>query len=363
MRALVCWLGKLFFSGKMRRIVENPKKILVFRSGAIGDVLMTTPFLKSLRTRYPKAEIVYLVGNWSRSALDNNPSVDRIISFDDSILFKKKIFQLIKFRSKVVAERFDLCFILDKSYLFNIFAYLCRIPSRIGFDRKGEGFANSLSVDYSGAKCESEYYLDLIALVRGKRRVSSPKLYPTSSDKIFVQDLVVRGNLTGKNLIGIAPGGAENPGQKMHLKRWPEGQYARLIKRLSASKKTMILLFGGDQDKELIDAIIKKTGRENVLNLAGRLTLHQSSLLMKKCKLFVTHDSGPLHIAATARIPIVALFGPTPAQRFAPRNAVVVRSPSKKCPCYNIYGRFTCDVDCMSLISVEEVMKREKQCV
>jgi len=173
MRALVCWLGKLFFSGKMRRIVENPKKILVFRSGAIGDVLMTTPFLKSLRTRYPKAEIVYLVGNWSRSALDNNPSVDRIISFDDSILFKKKIFQLIKFRSKVVAERFDLCFILDKSYLFNIFAYLCRIPSRIGFDRKGEGFANSLSVDYSGAKCESEYYLDLIALVRGKRRVSS----------------------------------------------------------------------------------------------------------------------------------------------------------------------------------------------
>src|SRR3989338_1074345 len=149
-------------------MLKEPKKILIIRSGAVGDVLMTTPLVKAVRKRFPKAKISYLVGNWSKDVLKNNPYVDSIISFNDSIIFKRDILKILALIKKLRREKFDICFILDKSHWWNMLAYACRIKTRIGFNRNGEGFINTLSVDYKGEKNELEYYLDIAKLLKIK---------------------------------------------------------------------------------------------------------------------------------------------------------------------------------------------------
>ena len=79
-------------------MIKQPNKILVIRSGAIGDVIMTTPLVKSIRKRFPKANISYLVGKWSKKAVESNPNIDNIIAFDDDIVFKKKISRIFERR-------------------------------------------------------------------------------------------------------------------------------------------------------------------------------------------------------------------------------------------------------------------------
>ena len=164
MGSLICFLGKAAFLFKHRNVNLNPepKKILIMRSGAIGDVVMTTPLIKAIRRKFPSAEIDYLTGNWSKKVLEGNPQLNRIISFDDRIVYEKNwngVWELIK---EIRTERFDLAFVLDKSYHWGVLAYLMGIKQRIGFDRFGEGFAHNLNVVYDGSKYEGDYNLELV---------------------------------------------------------------------------------------------------------------------------------------------------------------------------------------------------------
>ncbi|MDP2750788.1 MAG: lipopolysaccharide heptosyltransferase II, partial [Nanoarchaeota archaeon] len=134
------------------------KKILFIKSGAIGDVIMTTPLIRTVRNEFPEAEIQYCTGNWSKGVLENNKNIDKIIPFEEKIIFKKNIFKLLKLAKSLSKEKFDLCFVLDWSYLAGLFAAMCA-PSaiRIGFNRNSEGFAHSIRVPYGDKKHDSQY--------------------------------------------------------------------------------------------------------------------------------------------------------------------------------------------------------------
>jgi ADP-heptose:LPS heptosyltransferase len=352
-RKTICLLGKILFLFKKRKVKDDVNKILVVRSGAIGDVVMTTPFLKSLNLKFPKAEIVYLVGEWSKSILSGNKSIDKVISFDDDIVYKKKLFKLIKLICLIRKEKFDLCYILDKSYHWSILGWLFKIKFRVGFDRFGEGFANNKNVFYDGSKYEVDYNLELI-----DGSDSSMEIVLDKKDIKFAEGFVKKKKLNG--FIGIAPGGAKNPGQEMSIKRWPLEKYISLIEKLCLNNK--IVLFGGPGDKEIVEEIMLKVKNENLINVVGKTSLKQAAALIKKSKLFITHDSGLMHIAASTGVKQIVLFGPTPSHRFAPKNAVVIESKLKGCPCYDIYGGYDSKIgkECMNNISVEDVLKKVK---
>jgi heptosyltransferase-2 len=359
--------ASLLFILRNKKIPKNPKKILIIRSGSIGDVLMTTPLIRAIRQKYKKAYISYLVGEWSREVLAHNKNIDEIISFDEQIIFNYNLYEINKLKNYIQRKKFDLCFILDKSYHWNLFAYLCKIPFRIGFDRRGEGFRNNLNVKFEGKKSELEYYLGIAKLLGINIRSKKMDLFLSKNDKEFSNIFIKSHNLKNKKIIGIAPGGAENPGDKRHIKRWPREKYIELIKRI-INKNNTILLFGGKNDSKLCDGImnyinnnfIKKAN--NIINLAGKTTIQQSAALINKCKLFITHDSGTMHIAATTKTKLVVLFGPTDPKRFAPKNTIVIQSNLDCCPCYDIYGNYKkCKKDCMGAINVEEVCNRVKK--
>ncbi len=369
MGGLICFLGKAAFLFRHRTIDSEPKKILIMRSGAIGDVVMTTPLIKAIRRKFPSAEIDYLVGNWSKKVLEGNPQLNRIISFDDKIVYDKKIKEILGLIKEIRTEQFDLAFVLDKSYHWGILAYLMGIKQRIGFDRFGEGFAHNLSVFYDGSKYEGDYNLELIEKLRislesveekvADRQMNIPL---SEAEEDFATAFFRKNKIKGRT-IGIIAGGAKNPGQTMDLKRWPLENYVSLIRALS--KEHNVLLLGGPSDKDVSERIGHEIKSTNLFDAIGQCGIKESVALMKRCEVVVTHDTGPLHMAAATGTKVIALFGPTPSHRFAPRNAVVLETKTDKCPCYDVYGNFTVcsEPECMKAIRVETVMNKVKEII
>lgn len=357
MRQLVCFFGKLFFCCKSKKIPKDLKKILIMRSGGVGDVLMSAPLVKAIRKHYKNAEITYFVGDWSKDILRDNSDIDKIFNYDDLIIIKRNIFKIFKLIKNIKKQKFDLCFNLEKSWYWSLLAFLFGIPARVGFNRKGEGFANTITVPFDGTKYELEYYLDLARLLNMKITGNDMEIYLTKEEINKASKFIEDNKLKNTKIIGIAPGGADNPGQKAVIKRWPLDRYIELIDNLD--KKWNVVLFGGNND---IDTCItlKKKEKRKINNTAGKFTIKESAALMKHCKLFLTHDAGLMHIAAAVKVPLIALFGPTQAERFAPKNAIVIKSKVK--PCYDIYGSFKkCrNINHMHSIDVKEVLKRIK---
>lgn len=340
-------LGKTFFIFKNKKIPKNPKKILIMRSGGIGDVLMSTPLVKAIKNHYKNAEITYFVGNWSKDVLKDNPDINKIFNYNDLTIINFKIFKILKLIKQIRKENFNIIFNLEKSWHWGILSFLFKIPLRVGFDRKGEGFANSLTVPFNGEKYELEYYLDLARLLKIKIPTKDMQIYLTKQEKQLANNFIKKNKL--KNIIGIAPGGADNPAQQAFIKRWPTENYIKLIKKL---KNRQFILFGGKNDIETCNKLKAK----NTVSTAGKLTLKQSAALMEKCNLFLTHDAGPMHLAAATKTKLIALFGPTQATRFAPKNATILKSKCK--PSYTIYGTFKNKSNCMKKITVNQVYSK-----
>jgi lipopolysaccharide heptosyltransferase II len=337
----------------MKISTKNIKNILIIRSGAVGDLIMATPLIKNIREDFPSSKISFLVGKWSKNVLNNNPNIDEIIEFEDEIIAKKKIFNVLALVSRLRRKKFDSCFILDKSWMWNLFAFLCGIKKRIGFSRGNEGAWNSVSVQFDGSKHEIEYNLELIKKIGANAKYYQPELYATKEDKEFASSFVKRISKKIERIIGICPGGASNPGQVAFIKRWPVEKYIELANELNS----LILVFGGKEDKSIAEHIITNSKNKNIYDATG-ISLQQTKEIMEKCDFIVSHDSGGMHIASTTRAKLVALFGPTPPNRLCPKNAILVQA--KCAPCYGIYGKYKegCDKDCMNSISVEEVKKK-----
>jgi len=357
MKKLICLIGKGLFLFKRRKIPKSVKRILIIRSGAIGDVLMTTPLARAIRKHYPEANISYLTGKWSEKVLKRNQNINEIISFDDKIICKKDIFSIWGLRDKIKNKNFDIAFILDKSYIWNLFAFLSKIPFRMGFDRKGEGFPNNINVKFEGEKYELDYYLDIARLIKANTKNNRIELWPRKNDIRFANEFIRKHKL--KKIIGIAPAGAVNPGQELAEKRWPKERYIELINKLIKDNYD-IILFGGKVDSKINNCIINGINHKNkIINTTGKLTINQTSALIEKCRVFVTNDSGAMHIAAATNTKIIAIFGPTDPKRFAPRDTVVIKKKLGCSPCYDIFGNYKkCKKhNCMNLIKVDDVLE------
>jgi len=293
----------------------SPKNVLVIRSCAIGDVLMSTPLIEALRSAWPDAKISYLVGKWSAGVLKNNPNIDNIIEFDDNLVVRKNVFGLLHLISILKKSQFDLCIVLDKSWLWSLFAKFTGAKIIVGFRRNHSIDLNTVSVPFSASKYELEYYLDIARKLGLEIKSTAMKIYATENDKKIASEY------NTDNAVGIAPGGAQNPGQYLKAKRWPLKNYELLIKKL-LEKNYNLILFGGKADAEICNGL----ANDVVVSVAGKTNIQQSYLLMKNCKYFITHDSGPMHIAAAAGLGkrLITIFGPTSPKRFAPPDATVL---------------------------------------
>jgi len=308
---------------------------------------MCLPALRAIRGRFPQARIAILA----------KPSVvDLYIreSFADEII----VYNLQPPWSMARHLRrwqFDCAILLQNAFEAAWIAWLAKIPTRIGYKRDGRQLLLTRAVDVPKPgeipRHERFYYLELL------RRAGLIDALP-ENDAIRMDTFRSnpRAGPAGKRIIGVSPGAAYGT-----AKRWIPERFAEAAGALAEARGASIALFGTKAERALCEEIAQRLGTREVTNYAGETTLARFIDLAADCELFLTNDSGSMHIASALGVPTVAIFGPTNDTATGPTglNARVVRQPVDCSPC--LLRKCPIDHRCMTGVSADRVVQEALQ--
>jgi len=335
-------------------------KILLIKLGAVGDLVLVSPFFDQLRKHFPHSEIVLVVGRSSHGAIENNPNIDRIICADDYVLYHGsllvRLLEFFRLILKIRKEEFDLAFILHRAWPFNLLVYLMGIQVRIGFDCGYKGMFLTHPALVNDAQNERESYLDLLRIINIPSVYKGTYFYLSDEEKDFLGLYLERHDIgSDEELIAIAPGGGDNAKSIMATKRWPVENYIALNQKFQNDRPCRVILFGGPTDRRIAKKIIKSC--PDCLD-ATDLSFGDMASIFRRCSIFVGNDSAPNHIAASMGLPCVGIWGPTDPRQWAPLEAYsrIVINKVECHPCF-LNGKFPpCShMKCMSSITVDDV--------
>ena len=332
--------------------IRPPKRILLFNVNWVGDVLFSTATLKSLREAFPGSFIACVIPPRCYAVLENNPHLNEIIVFDE-----KKEYRgcagMWRFSRLLAAKKFDTVFLLHRSFSRALVTALAGIGQRIGYSTLKRFFLLTCQGPAPAVTSvhRIDYYLGVLKLAGIDPSAGDPEMFIGPDDLRQVEVFLQSHLSAGKRplLIGINPGGNWGP------KRWGIEAFTELAVRCRSEFNAVIVVTGGQEDVQLVQAI---RSRVPVIATAGVFTLRQFAALSRSLDVFVTADSGPLHIANAAGCPrIIALFGPTDPSLTGPRpgRRVTILQKNTGCivPCYQVD---CANNRCMQAITVDDVI-------
>jgi len=322
----------------------EPKRILLIKLRAIGDVVLATPALAEARRAFPEAEIDFLTEPPSRQVLEGNKDVSEVLLHDRRAPLRERLHLLRRIRAKGYDAVIDLFGNPRSAWL----TLLSGARTRVGFDFRFRRLAYNVRVAPRGHLVhEVEFNLDALRALGvevGRPRLSFP--VPAGARQ-YVDDFLRRKGLANDLLIGVNNSGG------WPAKRWLPEKAAQLARQLVDKNGAKVIVLWGPGEKEQAEEIAARAAA-GVL-MAPPTDLHQLAALLGRLRLVVTTDSAPMHIAAAVGTKVVALFGPTNPLLQGPFGAghLVVRNESLTCLGCN---RTTCqDGRCMSELAVEAV--------
>lgn len=335
-----------------------PKKILIFNVNWLGDVLFSTAVIRNVRRNFPDSFIACIVPSRCYSVLKGNPHLDEIIIFDEKDRHKG-IFKRLKFIQELKENKFDLVFLLHRSFSRALICRLAGIPERVGYHTKKRGFL--LTKKIIPPKKDSlhriDYYLDIIEKAGLRIEDRQTEFFVSEEDLEFAQAFL-NTHSAGKEdfVVAINPGGNWLP------KRWPKDYWAELADRLIDNFKAKVIITGSLSDLSLAKRIRERMMYKPII-ACGVFNIKQFGALAKKVDLFITADTGPLHIAnSVGAKKIIALFGPTSPEITGPyplKNVVILQKDvGCKISCYKVDCR---DNRCMKAIIPSDVLKEIKK--
>jgi len=324
--------------------VESYSRILVRATNWVGDAVMSLPALAAIRARFPQAHIAVLARPWVAGLYRHEPFADEIIPYQP-----RPGWAGVKDRTKTALTlrkmRFECAILLQNAFDAALIAWLARIPRRIGYARDGRSLllTDAITVPERGGipPHESYYYLELL------RRVGWVESMPTEP--------LIR--LTGQRgekaqLIGVSPGAAFGS-----AKRWLPERFAEAATSLASRLGAQIALFGSREERALCEQVREEIARRGhaAVNHAGETSLEEFIRLASTCKVFLTNDSGAMHIASALGVPTVTVFGATNHITTGPTGplARIVRHDVECSPC--LLRECPIDHRCMTAVSAAEV--------
>ncbi len=337
-------------------------KILVIKLSAIGDVVQTLPALEAIKKLYPAGEVTWIVEEAAAGILEGHPLIDRVLVSRRKALtgmlknprtFMKGLGGIIGFFRELRSTRYDIAVDFQGLLKSGILMGLARAKRKIGFDRTRELsylFLNERLPAYDIEKHALERYLD-IARYLGAHDPAPVCTLPIEREiaRMRQRTAVMKG--AGKPLVVI------NPVARWKTKLWRESNFAELADRLVLEKKAVVIFTGSAADRDVNQRIISRM-KQPAENWAGETSLKELAALAALSDLFITTDTGPMHLAAAAGAKVLALFGPTAPWRTGPygKSPVTVRAGIECSPCF----KRTCEdnISCMEGISVEDVMSK-----
>ncbi|MCU0652505.1 MAG: glycosyltransferase family 9 protein [Candidatus Omnitrophica bacterium] len=312
------------------------KKILAVRNDRFGEFLLNIPAFRDLKSKFPQAKLTLVVNPYVKELAHCVEAADEVICWENK---PHKVGEIISFSNRLRMKKFDLCLIFNPSKEFNIISFLAGIRERIGYDRKWAFLLTKKIADKKnlGKKHEIDYNLDLSRLAgaeSGDRELS-----------LRVNQRFDEGVLKGINsdrAVVIHPWTSDS------LKQWPAHKFFILAQRLINELQLELIFIGGKEESEQSKELLSGLGAEAV-NLTGKTSLLQLAAILKRSRLLISGDSGPIHLASCVGTPVLAIFrndllGKGPL-RWGPRsaNSIVVEKSS------------------LMDISVEEVFNKAKE--
>ncbi|HEX3685538.1 MAG TPA: lipopolysaccharide heptosyltransferase II [Bryobacteraceae bacterium] len=325
------------------------RNILVRATDWVGDAVMSIPALHALRARFPDAHISILARPWVAGVYGREPVCDAIIPYEPP-----RGWNGLRPKWRLSAElrrrKFDCAILLPNSFESAALARLAEIPIRVGYARDARSWllTHPIPVPLAGETPAHQrfYYLELLKrakLIDGYSLDSSIRL--SSAKAVQARDNSVR-------TIGVSPGAAHGG-----AKRWLPERFAEAAVQIAHELGASVAIFGSKEELDICELVRRSIAAAGVpcTNFAGKTTLAEFIELAPACDVFLTNDSGAMHIASALGVPTVAIFGATDDQATGPTDthSRVVREPVECSPCL----RQECPIDhrCMTRVDAARV--------
>lgn len=283
--------------------MSEPGRVIVLKPCCIGDAVMALPTIEALHAALPDTRIDVWTGRHSRPIFEQHPAVQSVSAVPDI----PRITDLPALLLRLRASDADAVLILDRSRMLDRVAHY-------------SGIARVASVQRDGAsdRHESDCYLDALRALGIAAPPQAPMLELSDAQRTLAR---ARTASLGGRFVVLHPGGAENPGARMHTKRWPVEHWVEIVNWL-ADQGIAPVMTGSAAERGLGLEVAARSGAgiEGAVVLAGDLDLMESAAVAAQALAFVGPDTGMSHLAAATGVPTIAIFGPTNPARYAPRG-------------------------------------------
>ena len=360
LRLLLYYYQKLRDLFPQRESREPYRRILVVKFWGLGNIIRVSPTLRALRQRFPEAKITFITLEQNRGIYEGSGL------FDEAVYLELKsvgVFLWDVFRKyfSLRRERFDLVLNLEPLANFaEIVSFYVAVGVRVGFSLPGRRSLFTIKIPFREDEHISRTFYRILYPfgVRPPQDLTPEAVPVNDEDWRYIEELLsARGIEGGRPLIAFNV----NASEVAEARRWPGDRFAELASRLQEELGADLIFIGAPEEAVRVEEVVKKVKRG--LNLAGLTTLKQAAAALKKAGLFITNDSGPMHLAIAMGTPTVALFGPESPVRYGPLSANhrAIYKGYNCSPCINFAQakKINCkfEAKCIKDITVEEVFQ------
>ncbi len=331
---------------------EAAQSILLVKLSSIGDVVHCLPVLAAARRRFPKAHIAWAVGPAAADLVAGSPHLDEALvvggeghaSADTRPV--PRLSSPLRLARALRERRFDLALDMQGLLKTALIAYLSGARDRVGFHNLQEGaflLNNRRIVPDRRDVHAVESYLGFADAIGAPAEPLDFAIPVSDADRRVVDEL-----LSGhRNLVAMVPGA------RWYSKRWPAERFAEVADALAGEFGATCAVVGGKGDRALAERI-GEAAKSEILDLCGRTTLRQLAEVLRRCRVTIANDTGPMHISAAVGTPTVAIFGPTDPTRLAPYGAghAVLKASVPCAPCRR---RECLPLRCLETITAKQV--------
>jgi heptosyltransferase-3 len=342
----------------MRKLeLTGKERIVVVRTDRIGDVVLSTPVLEAIKSRFPESHLSMLVSAYAAEVVKNNPNLDDVI-IDDYGERHKGIRGFLSLAKEVKRRDFEVGILLRPTPRLALLLFLAGIRYRIGTGyRLYQMFFNHKVYVHRkmNLRHEVEYNLDLLHPLGMRPKKVLPRVYLGAEDELFAQKAWEEFRIAPEDVVLVIHPGSGNSSLNL-----PPTRFAQVADMLVERMNAKIVLTGVKRERGLID-FVKNNMEHTAIDLVGRTSLRQLAAVLKKCDLVISSSTGPMHLAAAVDTPTVAVFcplfsaGPIRWGPYGEKHEVVlppvpvcVKCKPKSCPYY----------DCMDKIKTEHIVSK-----
>ena len=314
---------------KVWELTKDKKNILVIRNDRFGEFLLNIPAMRALKETFKESKVILAVDPYVEELAKKIPYADEIITWKNG---KHSFSEILRFSGILKRKNIDSVFVMNPSKDSNIAIFLAGIPERIGYDHKWDFLLTKKLKDMKafGQKHEIEYNMDMVRLAGADTK-----------------ELGLRINVNDTKDFDLDGAIAIHPWTSDPIKQWPEDRFRELALRLAKELDKDVVIIGGKD--EWGRSVVYNKINNKIHNMTGKTSLVELASMLKMCKLLISADSGPVHIACSVGTPVIALF----------RNDI----PGKGAKRWGPWGKGNVLIEKKQLsdISVEEVLNKVRE--